>query len=244
MSTTDTYFKSTLKKTNSKAYFKTYINSRSNNNTMTTKNNYKASNEKLKSFTNDEISFFLEKKKKWQSIETQISNIISNLHELIKYTDYHSNIVNTNTNTINYNDNNTQTNYDTHTDNDNDNDNDNNTHTDNDNDNDTHTDNDNDNIISISNIDYYTKNLNEYLDENDNDNDNHKNIDYNDKKKLYQIKFNFYNELSLFYKNKLKNICNMLENNCNHIVVEDSIDISPDISKNIKYCEICETTFK
>ena len=224
MSTTDTYFKSTLKKTNSKAYFKTYINSRSNNNTMTTKNNYKASNEKLKSFTNDEISFFLEKKKKWQSIETQISNIISNLHELIKYTDYHSNIVNTNTNTINDNDNNTQTNNDTHTDN----------------------ENDNDNIISISNIDYYKKNLNEYLDdnENDNDNDNHKNIDYNDKKKLYQIKFNFYNELSLFYKNKLKNICNILENNCNHIVVEDSIDISPDISKNIKYCEICETTFK
>lgn len=224
MSTTDTYFKSTLKKTNSKAYFKTYINSRSNNNTMTTKNNYKASNENLKSFTNDEISFFLEKKKKWQSIETQISNIISNLHELIKYTDYHSNIVNTNTNTINDNDNNTQTNNDTHTDN----------------------ENDNDNIISISNIDYYKKNLNEYLDdnENDNDNDNHKNIDYNDKKKLYQIKFNFYNELSLFYKNKLKNICNILENNCNHIVVEDSIDISPDISKNIKYCEICETTFK
>jgi hypothetical protein len=37
------------------------------------------------------------------------------------------------------------------------------------------------------------------------------------------------------FKEKIQKIC------CHHMV-DDSIDISPDISKNIRYCEYCEYT--
>jgi len=46
--------------------------------------------------------------------------------------------------------------------------------------------------------------------------------------------------------NKIKNILNdintYLLNNCDHIYVEDTIDINPDKSQNIVYCKICECT--
>ena len=51
------------------------------------------------------------------------------------------------------------------------------------------------------------------------------------------------------YKHKLgeiqsiiNNINKHLKNNCNHIYTEDTIDIDPDKSKNISYCQICEET--
>jgi hypothetical protein len=46
--------------------------------------------------------------------------------------------------------------------------------------------------------------------------------------------------------NKIKNILNdintYLLNNCDHIYVEDTIDINPEKSQNIVYCKICECT--
>ena len=33
-------------------------------------------------------------------------------------------------------------------------------------------------------------------------------------------------------------------NSCNHIFIKDLIDITPDYSKEITYCEICEFTPK
>jgi hypothetical protein len=39
-------------------------------------------------------------------------------------------------------------------------------------------------------------------------------------------------------------IQNSLSSLCHHIIVEDMIDITPEISKNIRYCSICETTFE
>ena len=56
-------------------------------------------------------------------------------------------------------------------------------------------------------------------------------------------KINYYKELILFYKKEIKNICNVLKLKCNHVLVNDSIDISPDESQTIIYCEKCETTF-
>jgi len=53
----------------------------------------------------------------------------------------------------------------------------------------------------------------------------------------------YYKELIIFYKKEIKNICNVLKSKCNHILVNDSIDISPDESQNIIYCELCESTF-
>jgi len=53
----------------------------------------------------------------------------------------------------------------------------------------------------------------------------------------------YYKELIIFYKKEIKNICNVLKSKCNHILVNDSIDISPDESQNIIYCELCETIF-
>jgi len=35
-----------------------------------------------------------------------------------------------------------------------------------------------------------------------------------------------------------------MQNCCNHNFVEDEIDITPDRSQKIKYCSICEYTFK
>lgn len=52
-----------------------------------------------------------------------------------------------------------------------------------------------------------------------------------------------YTDLLLFYKNKLKNICNLLKEKCNHVIIHDCIDISSDKSQSITYCENCETTF-
>ena len=49
------------------------------------------------------------------------------------------------------------------------------------------------------------------------------------------------------YKKKLENICltikiinNLLFINCDHNFIEDTIDITPDKSKSIIYCSICE----
>lgn len=53
----------------------------------------------------------------------------------------------------------------------------------------------------------------------------------------------YYKELIIFYKKEIKIICNVLKSKCNHILVNDSIDISPDESQNIIYCELCETIF-
>jgi hypothetical protein len=61
-------------------------------------------------------------------------------------------------------------------------------------------------------------------------------IHINEKKKYYK-------DLIVFYKKEIKNICNVLKSKCNHILVNDSIDISPDESQPIIYCEICESTF-
>ena len=39
----------------------------------------------------------------------------------------------------------------------------------------------------------------------------------------------------------LKNLCNeYIEKICNHVFIEDVIDISPDESKAISYCKLCE----
>lgn len=69
----------------------------------------------------------------------------------------------------------------------------------------------------------------------------------NEKKrdKIYHIneKIIYYKELIIFYKKEIKNICNVLKSKCNHILVNDSIDISPDESQTIIYCELCESTF-
>lgn len=53
----------------------------------------------------------------------------------------------------------------------------------------------------------------------------------------------YYKELIIFYKNKIKNICNVLKAKCNHVLINDSIDISPNESQTIIYCELCESTF-
>lgn len=39
-------------------------------------------------------------------------------------------------------------------------------------------------------------------------------------------------------------IQNSLASICNHIIVDDVIDISPDHSQKIRYCTVCETTFE
>lgn len=53
----------------------------------------------------------------------------------------------------------------------------------------------------------------------------------------------YYKDLIIYYKKKIKTICNVLKSKCNHNLVNDSIDISPDESQTIIYCEKCETTF-
>ena len=53
---------------------------------------------------------------------------------------------------------------------------------------------------------------------------------------------------TLFYKKKehiriLRALCSMkIFKLCNHEFIEDTIDIDPDRSKNIRYCKICEYT--
>lgn len=54
-------------------------------------------------------------------------------------------------------------------------------------------------------------------------------------------KFFFMNKLK--YTEDLKNICTQKINElCLHNFVEDYIDITPDVSKQIVYCTICEYT--
>jgi hypothetical protein len=179
----DAYFKSTLKpnlnsnsNSNSKTYFKTYINSHSsikrekikksnsNSNDNMYSNDNTNNNNNNNKLSSEEIYKLVNKKKKWQNIESQISTIINELQYLMKCKKYYS----------------------------------------------------------------------EHIDD-----DKYS----SDKEELNKIKLKFYNELLSFYKNKLKNICNLLEDNCNHIIITDSIDISPDESQTITYCELCESTF-
>ena len=46
---------------------------------------------------------------------------------------------------------------------------------------------------------------------------------------------------------ELQAICDLMdkyiENNCQHHIVYDTIDISPDASQTIRYCEYCEKNF-
>ena len=45
------------------------------------------------------------------------------------------------------------------------------------------------------------------------------------------------------YIENIENKCNeKIQNLCNHCMIDDFIDISPSISKNIRYCELCEYT--
>jgi hypothetical protein len=46
------------------------------------------------------------------------------------------------------------------------------------------------------------------------------------------------------YKNLLNEINNFLYNHCDHQWLTDLIDITPEKSKYITYCEKCECTFK
>lgn len=67
----------------------------------------------------------------------------------------------------------------------------------------------------------------------------------NSREKLIHLneKIIYYKELIIFYKKEIKNICNVLKSKCNHVLVNDSIDISPDESQSIIYCKKCESTF-
>ena len=70
--------------------------------------------------------------------------------------------------------------------------------------------------------------------------------------KKTSINPNIYFEINddlINYKKKLENICltikiinNLLFINCKHNFIEDTIDITPDKSKHIIYCSICECT--
>lgn len=53
----------------------------------------------------------------------------------------------------------------------------------------------------------------------------------------------YYKELIIFFKKEIKNICNVLKSKCNHVLINDTIDISPDESRTITYCQKCESTF-
>jgi len=44
-------------------------------------------------------------------------------------------------------------------------------------------------------------------------------------------------------KNAYDELSQFLLENCQHSLVEDDIDISPDVSKRIKYCSVCFETF-
>jgi hypothetical protein len=43
-------------------------------------------------------------------------------------------------------------------------------------------------------------------------------------------------------KLRLKELCELIKQTCQHNFVIDDIDITPDKSMRIKYCTICETT--
>jgi hypothetical protein len=46
-------------------------------------------------------------------------------------------------------------------------------------------------------------------------------------------------EQSIEYKGIIQLICKFLDDNCKHKFIEDTIDISPDKSMQISYCEYC-----
>ena len=71
----------------------------------------------------------------------------------------------------------------------------------------------------------------------------------------------FNEEVDLYFSNNMQNIktlvdikthikenicsCNKkIQSLCEHKFVDDSVDITPDTSKKIRYCEICEYTVK
>lgn len=45
------------------------------------------------------------------------------------------------------------------------------------------------------------------------------------------------------YKNVLNNCRDYLKKNCYHVLVNDLIDIDPDKSEFIRYCDICKVRF-
>lgn len=71
----------------------------------------------------------------------------------------------------------------------------------------------------------------------------------------YEKLINIIDDMELYFdeytlkslKNMIKcfreEISNSINNICQHIIVEDDIDISLDESRRIKYCEKCEQTF-
>lgn len=68
---------------------------------------------------------------------------------------------------------------------------------------------------------------------------------YAENHKLNEIddKIQFYMNSKQTYETKLQKVLSQLDTNCQHVIINDSIDISPDQSQDITYCEICETTF-
>jgi len=45
------------------------------------------------------------------------------------------------------------------------------------------------------------------------------------------------------YNHIVMKLNNYIDNHCQHHVIYDLIDINPECSKTIKYCEYCYTTF-
>jgi len=62
----------------------------------------------------------------------------------------------------------------------------------------------------------------------------------NEKKQYAKLKENI---LLDEFNNNLIDIQNLIENSCIHELIEDDIDISPDLSEHIIYCYKCEKTF-
>ena len=46
------------------------------------------------------------------------------------------------------------------------------------------------------------------------------------------------------FKIILFNLKQNVQQSCKHIICKDYIDINPDVSREVKYCSICELTFK
>ena len=60
---------------------------------------------------------------------------------------------------------------------------------------------------------------------------------YNDD---YLIQYNKYKNEVYEIKYLITNVNNSICETCEHIFVEDEIDITPDMSQKIEYCKICE----
>ena len=56
--------------------------------------------------------------------------------------------------------------------------------------------------------------------------------------------FFFMNKTIDSFKIILINLRQIVQRSCNHIICKDYIDINPDVSREVKYCSICELTFK